>query len=55
MGIQVLDVRIKRIDLRKMSALGIPRYGQNGVARDFRSRGAEAAERTVPTGNAPAF
>jgi len=49
MGIQVLDVRIKRIDLPEdvnNSVFRRMRAERERVARDFRSRGAEAAERT---------
>lgn len=47
-GIEVLDVRIKRIDLPaevSNSVFARMRAERERVARDFRSRGAEAAER----------
>jgi len=48
LGIEVLDVRIKRIDLPaevSSSVFQRMRAERERVARDFRSRGAEAAER----------
>jgi len=48
LGIKVVDVRIKRIDLPaevSSSVYGRMRAERERVARDFRSRGAEAAER----------
>ncbi len=48
LGLQVVDVRIKRIDLPKGvsdSVFQRMRAERERVARDFRSRGAEAAER----------
>jgi len=48
LGLQVVDVRIKRIDLPKEvsdSVFQRMRAERERVARDFRSRGAEAAER----------
>ena len=48
LGIEILDVRIKRIDLPaevSNSVFRRMRAERERVARDFRSRGAEAAER----------
>lgn len=48
LGIQVVDVRIKRIDLPSEVTASVfqrMRSERERVARDFRSRGAEAAER----------
>jgi len=48
LGVKVMDVRIKRIDLPaevSSSVYGRMRAERERVARDFRSRGAEAAER----------
>ena len=48
LGIEVLDVRIKRIDLPSEVSSSVfrrMRAERERVARDFRSRGAEAAER----------
>lgn len=48
LGIEVLDVRIKRIDLPAEVSTSVfrrMRAERERVARDFRSRGAEAAER----------